>query len=230
MDWPKVGVCIPTYNRRTIVCATVDLLFKHLQYSGAVEYLVGCDGSDDTPLALDDFDDVTVLDTPSGGIGSNVNRLVELAHIQGCDLTITMDDDHHLVAPLNLDRHAAKLMSDAGAGRIHLLMEAVGDEHFDTYKFVAHLDRDHYWRVHWQSPEQFIMSFRPSLSHRRWWEVMGPLPEGLRTGETEGRYALHCKQQGLEGAGVDVLVPLTAPGRETWVHNAAPFSWNQRGF
>lgn len=229
MDWPKVGICIPSFNRASVVTRTVDLLHANLKYAGVVQVFVGCDGDDDSPHRLQRCG-AMVLDTPSGGIGANVNRLVDEAHRWGADITLTMDDDHHLVAPLNIDRHVAKLMDDAGAGRIHLLMEAVGDEHFAPYKFVAHLDRDHYWCVHWDSPEHFIMSFRPSLSHRRWWEVMGPLPERLRTGETEGRYALHCKQQGLNGAGVDVLVPLTAPGRETWVHNAAPFSWNQRGF
>lgn len=74
------------------------------------------------------------------------------------------------------------------------------------------------------------MSFRPNLIHaERWLSVMGYLPEGLRTGETEYRYAAHCKQMGLSGAGVNVLVPLLAHGAETWEHNNGGVSWNQLG-
>lgn len=231
MTWPDVAVLIPTFNRAEIVSRTVELIASHLRYSGRVSIYVGCDGDDDTPERLNGKP-CTVLARRAGaqrsGIGANVNRLLKAAQRAGCELFITMDDDHHLVAPLALDRHVSKLMRDASAGRIHLLMEAANDEHFDPYRFTATLDKDHYWRVHWDSPEHFIMSFRPNLTHLRWWEVMGYLPESLRTGETEWQYAQHCKNI-AHTAGVNVLVPLSAYGREHWQHNNGGKSWNQSG-
>lgn len=228
MDWPKVAVLIPTYNRAAIVSRTVDLLVSNLHYSGGwVEIFVGCDGDDDTPVQLRGMG-AQVLDQPSGGIGRNLNRLLKQAQAQGFEYFISLDDDHHLVAPLCLDRHVAKLRDDSSAAWIHLLMEAKHDEHFDSYKFTASLDSAHYWRVHWDSAEHFIMSFRPHLFHQRFLDVFGYLPEGLTTGRTEWEYAAQVKRIGPE-SGLNVLVPLTAHGAETWEHNNNGVSWNRMG-
>jgi hypothetical protein len=231
-----VAGCIPTFNRAEILLRSVELLRAHLSLSGGrITYLIGCDGSDDTPAQLARLrlstDELIIFAAPSGGIGKNLNRLMRYAReAMRADCIMSLDDDHHLVKPLSLDRHVNKLLTDTGSGRIHLLMEALHDEHFDTYQFRAELDRSHYWRIAWDSPEHFIMSFRPNIIHaERWLSVMGYLPEGLRTGETEYEYARHCKQMGLSGAGVDVYVPLTAPGAETWEHNNGGVSWNQQG-
>lgn len=241
-QWPDVAVLIPTYNRAQIVRRTVELLIANLLYNGRLFICVGCDGDDDTPDILRDLGyvsrgpagatslpNVIIYDNPSGGIGSNLNRLVRAAQSHRIEFFIGMDDDHHLIAPLCLDDHVRKLMSDKSAGWIHLLMEAKGDEHYDKYKFTASLDQDHYWRIHWDSAEHFIMSFRPHVFHQRWLDAMGFLPERLRTGETEYTYAAHCKNRGGLGVGVDALVPLRAYGAETWHHNNGGNSWNQRG-
>lgn len=234
-QWPDVAVLIPTYNRAQIVRRTVELLITNLHYSGRVSVCVGCDGDDDTSDVLAELNDeparrpVVIFGTPSGGIGSNLNRLIRAAQASRIEFFIGMDDDHHLIAPLCLDDHVRKLMSDMSAGWIHLLMEAKGDEHYDKYKFTASLDQDHYWRIHWDSAEHFIMSFRPHVFHQRWLDAMGFLPERLRTGETEYTYAAHCKNRGGLGVGVDALVPLRAYGAETWHHNNGGNSWNQRG-
>lgn len=229
MDWPGVAILIPTYNRSATVVRTVSLLFHNLKYSGPLRVFVGCDGDDDTAEALDLIHGVTVLSRPSGGIGRNLNRLIKTAQAAGFEYFISLDDDHHLVAPLRLDRHVAKLRDDERAGWIHLLMEAKNDEHFDSYQFVAALDASHYWRVAWNSPEHFIMSFRPHLFHQRFLDVFGYLPEGLKTGATEYAYASQVKQIGLSGGGVDVLVPLSAAGADTWEHNNGGVSWNKMG-
>lgn len=227
--WPDVAVLVPTYNRAPVVARTVELVLRNMQYSGRVSVHVGVDGTDDTVQAMLPYEmtgRVHVVNSPKRGLGANVNHLVRECK---ADYMIAMDDDHHLIAPLCLDRHVEKLQKDHRAAWIHLLMEARGDEHFDNYKFKAELDKDHYWRVDWQSAEHFIMSFRPHLFTRRWVQVMGMLPEGLKTGRTEYTYAAHVKQMGQSGVNVDVLVPLTAPGRETWAHDAAPESWNRKG-
>lgn len=227
--WPDVAVLIPTYNRAPVVAKTVEFVLRNMQYSGRVHVVVGVDGSDDTYGAVSPYVStgrVAITNSPRRGLGANVNHLVRTCH---SDYMIAMDDDHHLIGPLNLDRHVSKLQSDSRAAWIHLLMEARGDEHFNNYKFRAELDKDHYWRVDWQSAEHFIMSFRPHLFTKKWVQVMGMLPEGLKTGQTEWTYAQHVKQMGQGGANLDVLVPLTAYGRETWAHDAAPESWNRKG-
>lgn len=228
MDWPDIAILIPTFNRARIVPRTVDLIFAHMRYTGRLHVFVGCDGTDDTPAMLSGLQGVTVLSNPSGGIGSNLNRLIKAARATGHEYFISLDDDHHLVAPLNLDRHVAKLMTDPSAAWIHLLMEARHDDHFDSYQFTASLDRAHYWRVHWDSPEHFIMSFRPHLFHQRFLDVFGYLPEGLTTGRTEWEYAAQVKRVGPE-SGLNVLVPLIAHGAETWEHNNNGVSWNKMG-
>lgn len=233
-NWPDVAVLIPTYNRAQIVKRTVELLITNLRYSGRLHVAIGCDGDDNTADVMHDLRfnaraPIHVLDNPSGGIGANLNRLIRAAQSHRIEYFIGMDDDHHLIAPLCLDNHVRKLMTDASAGWIHLLMEARGDEHYDKYKFTASLDQDHYWRIHWDSAEHFIMSFRPHLFHQRWLDAMGFLPERLRTGETEYTYAAHCKMRGGLDVGVDALVPLIAHGAETWHHNNGGNSWNQRG-
>lgn len=232
--WPDVAVLIPTYNRAAIVRRTVEFVLSNLLYPGRILVFVGCDGNDDTPEQLAEVHvekdrQLVVLRDRAGGLGANANRLTRLAQSQGIDFFFGMDDDHHLVAPLRLDRHVRKLMTDHSAGWIHLLMEAKGDEHFDRYQFTASLDRDHYWRIHWDCAERFVMSFRPHLAHRRWFEVMGYLAEGLKTGETEWEYSGRTKVRGMAGAGVNALVPLVAHDAETWHHANGGVSWNQMG-
>lgn len=230
MNYPPVAVLIPTFNRASIVTRTVDLLLTNLQYSGDITIYVGCDGEDETPAALAWIGDaVKVLARPSGGIGRNLNRLIKLASADRHELFFSLDDDHHLVTPLCLDRHVKKLVTDTRAGWIHLLMEARGDESFDHYKFTASLDPDHYWRVDWNSEEHFIMSFRPHLFHKRFIDVFGYLPEDYKTGATEWQYAAQVKAIGVAGGGVDVLVPLRAYDAETWEHNNGGVSWNRLG-
>lgn len=228
MDWPDVAILIPTFNRAQTVKRTVELLFLNLRYAGRVRVYVGCDGSDDTEAALRPLQGVTVMSRPSGGIGCNLNRLIRAARADGCQYFISLDDDHQLVSPLCLDRHVAKLRDDSTAAWIHLLMEAKHDEHFDSYRFTASLDKSHYWQIKWESDEHFIMSFRPHLFHQRFLDVFGYLPEGLTTGRTEWEYAAQVKRIGPE-SGLNVLVPLTAPGAETWEHNNNGVSWNKMG-
>jgi glycosyltransferase involved in cell wall biosynthesis len=232
--WPDVAVCIPTFNRAATVRRTVELLFSNLHYQGDISVYVGCDGDDDTEDQLKQINvnpfyrGLVIFNDRAGGIGANINRLVSNALLKH-DYIVTLDDDHHLISRLTLDRHVLKLRDDLSAGRIHLLMEAQGDEHFDNYGFRATLDENHYWRVDWDSPEHFIMSFRPNITHRRWWDVMGFLPEGMKTGETEWAYARQVKERGIMGAGVNVLVPMCAYGFEHWHHNNGGVSWNRLG-
>lgn len=226
-----LGIYVPTFNRAAIVRRTVELLIQNVVYDGPIQIHVGVDGTDDTADKLHGLNEtpsrsIFVHPYPSGSLGANVNRMVMSMRQRGVKIMMGLDDDHWLVQPLMLDRHVRKLHEDSTAARVHLMLEAVGDDNWDSYDFVATLGKDYYWRVHWDSPGQFLMSFRPHLVHERWWESFGLLPEGLQTGRTEWEYSRYTKQAG-PGTGLNVFVPLTVPGREAWHHVGE--SWNRRG-
>lgn len=225
-EWPDVAIVIPTYDRALIVKRTVELLRKNLRYSGRLRFWVGCDGSDRTPSLLSDEPDVVTLSHPSGSFGSNLNRLHQAAWDAGCEFTVALDDDHWLMNPLRLDEHVAKLRDDESAGWIHLLLDAVGDEDNDGYKFVAHLDGRH-WVLQYDSPDEWPCSFRAHLSHRRFHEAVGPFAEGLQTGRTEYEFNQRAKRMGVAGQLPAVLVPLCSYGYQYWAHVGKSF--NKRG-
>lgn len=221
--WPDVSVLIPTYNRARIVARTVALLRRNLKYSGALKFYVGCDGSDDTPALFTNEPDVTVFPAPSGSLGANLNRLVAAAQ---SDCLLALDDDHWLMNPLRLDAHVDKLSNDPTAGWIHLLVDAVGDESNDGYKFVARLDGKH-WRLDYDSPDEWPCSFRSHLSHRRFHAAAGPFMEGIQSGRCEMEFNQRAKRLGIAGQLPSVLVPLCAYGFAYWAHVGQ--SWNKRG-
>lgn len=221
MMWPDVAVLIPTFNRAQIVKRTIELLRTNLRYSGALHYYVGCDGTDNTPDALSESA-VTLLTPPTGSLGANLNRLVW----NGCDVMLTLDDDHWLMNPIGLDEHVKRLSDDSTAGWVHLLVDAVGDESNDGYCFEAHLEGKH-WRLHYDSADEWPCSFRAHLSHRRFHDAAGPFPEGLPSGRTEWEFNQRAKQLGIAGKLPSVLVPLCACGFGYWAHVGQ--SWNKRG-
>lgn len=140
------------------------------------------------------------------------------------DMTLTLDDDHWLTKPMDVTPHIKKLVEDPTAGAIRLMQ--VGG-----HKLIATLD-EIYWRVRWDSPELYITSFRPTLRHRRFWEVYGMLPEGLRTGQTEESFCHRTLDiartrimQGLPP--VDVLIPLDVATESSWDH--VGHSWQLEG-
>lgn len=220
--WPDVAVLIPTYNRSKIVKRTIELLRKNLRYSGKVTVTVGVDGTDATPDALSGLD-VTMLTPPSGSLGANLNRLI---HAAPSDYLLALDDDHWLCNPLRLDEHVARLRDDPTSGWVHLLVDAVGDEANDGYKFVARLEGKH-WRLEYNSPDEWPCSFRAHLSHKRFHNAAGPFPEGIPSGQCEWVFNQHAKQLGIAGKLPSVLVPLCAYGFAYWAHTGD--SWNRKG-
>lgn len=217
------GVYIPTFNRPDVLEQTIVHLRKNLVTTHEWIVVVGVD--DEDPRAAEEglkkfSPQVVPLLGSSGSLGANVNRCIRFLANSGIELHMGMDDDHWLVGKLWMDAHLSKMQEDGSAGRIHLMMDATGDEHFDHYKFRATMMADRYWHVHWDSPERFMTSFRPHLVHQRWWDRFGMLPEGLNPGETEWFYSGHVKDNGLRSQ-LEVLVPLRANGFETWMHGMA---------
>jgi len=210
MDWPIIGILIPTFNRPTIVARTVELLRANLSYSGEIEYYV----SEDSAETVVDINasDVQVLRGPQRGLGANLNFL-----LRTCPHTILMqmDDDHHLIASLVLDKLVNHLMNEPDAGWMRLM--GVG---FHNYRATLN---GVYWYVDWESPGIYIPSTRPHIKHRRFIEAYGFYPEGLKLGATEEGYCHQCKNRAIQlrmasMPAPKVLVPLEVATEDSWLH------------
>ena len=220
-----LGVIIPTYNRAGTVADTLLSMCTYLRASMPVRFYVGCDGDDDTPRVVGDRlallgQALTVLDTPSGSLGANLNRLIRQARADGCEYLLQLDDDHQMTAPVDLSAHIATLSQRKyGIGWVRLW--GVG-----AHNYLANLVED-YWVVQWVSPEIYITSNRPHVKRADWMDTFGWYPEGVKLGLTEEGYCHQCRQIGINHpAAPRVAVPLehTELG---WTHTGQ--SWQLKG-
>lgn len=238
-DWPDVAVLIPTYNRVKILIDTIWLLEKNLHYSGKLQYFIGNDGDESIKHALDlskleneTMMRVNVYDGPRVtadkpvGLGDNLNMLIDKAMTWDIDYIFQLDDDHHLVKPMDLDPHVRQLMEHEDAGWIRLM--GIGSHHY-----TATLEGD-YWYVHWDSEgpySLYIPSNRPHLKHRRFHEFYGMYPEGLKLGQTEETFCHQCrnvwKKCNKDAKPPSVLVPLNSNSESAWKHVGV--SWQSKG-
>jgi glycosyltransferase involved in cell wall biosynthesis len=235
---PGVSVLIPTYNRANIVRGTVAFLNLNLLYDGPVTFIVGVDGDDNTAETLNSIRlpggrGLVVLDGPrrqglsDTGLGANLNMLMAASQD---DIVIQMDDDHHLVSPLNITPHVkhltgkstplpgCKSFSSEAAGWIRLM--GVG---FHSYTATL---RGMYWYVHWDSVGEYslyIPSNRPHIKHRRFHKHYGKYPVNMKLGETEEAFCHQCRNKANEHVGdrweiPHVLVPLNSQSETAWKH------------
>lgn len=209
--YPQLNVIIPTYNRPWIVKKTIELLRANLRYSGEVVYYLGVDGDRSTCKMFAGHADIVCTPGPNNGLGANLNRLIEGAD---SDYLFQLDDDHHLLEPLNLDRHIRELEWNKKVGWIRLMGMAYHD-------YCAKLVGE-YWHIYWQSPELYIPSNRPHLKHRRFHDYYGLYQEGLSLGETEESFCKQCKDH--DGHSIKVAVPLNDV---KWDHVGE--SWQLKG-
>jgi len=241
-DWPDVAVIIPTYNRVKILIDTIWLLEKNLHYSGQLHYFIGNDGDESVrhhilgfKLGSDTLVRIGVYDGPRrtykdsnrfAGLGANLNMLIDRAYKWDIDYLFQMDDDHHLVKPMDLDPHMVQLMDHEDAGWIRLM----GISH---HHYTATL-KGHYWYVHWDSEGDYslyIPSNRPHLKHRRFHDFYGMYPEGKKLGVTEETFCHQCRnvwRKCAEDANPpSVLVPLNSNSESAWKHVGE--SWQSKG-
>jgi glycosyltransferase involved in cell wall biosynthesis len=211
--FPPVSVIIPTYNRPWILKQTIQGLKRNLSYSGAVHFWIGADGDPSVGKMFAGHHDITVIRGPNRGLGANLNRLINSTPD---NYLFQLDDDHLLLKPLSLDRHAIKLRDDETTGWIRLMGVAYHD-------YIARLEES-YWRIYWQSPELYIPSNRPHLKHRRFHDHFGLYQEGLKLGETEEAFCQQCKDK---KSGPSVLVPLDVLTESGWDHIGE--SWQLEG-
>jgi hypothetical protein len=215
LNYPPVGVLIPTFQRHEIVTRTVILLRRHLRYSGRLLIFVAEDGPE-LP-ALDVFD-VQVSQGPQRGLGGNLNALWQAQDYAIC---LQMDDDYWLVGELDLDPHVQTLLREPQAGIVRLAGLA-------GHSYRAEL-RGAYWWLDWQSPELYLASNRAHLKHRRWQQAFSPYPESVSLAQTEIGYCAQCKALAqTPGDWPQVLAPLDVATESLWWH--AGGSWQNRGY
>lgn len=235
MTLPLLSVLIPSYNRPTIVAETLDRLLTHLVYPGPVEVLISEDGGQEAFAATFEACEPVgrrhaavqggherrplLFVGPQRGLGANLNHLMTLAR---ADLLLGLDDDHHLLGPLDMTPHAEALLADERIGYVRLM--GVGGHRYSA--FLVEWGGGHYWRLDWGGPELYVPSFRPHLRHRRFNLHYGPYPEGLRLGATEEAWCHQCKDHALKVGGPAVVVPLEQRDG-LWAHVGD--SWQLRG-
>ena len=215
MNWPAVGVLLPTFQRHEIVTRTVILLRRHLRYSGELRLYVSEDGPDLPSL---DAWDAQVSRGPQRGLGGNLNALWQ---VQEHDVCLQMDDDYWLVGELDLDPHVRVLLTEPQAGVVRLA-------HLAGHSYRAEL-RGAYWWLDWASPELYLASNRAHLKHRRFTQAFGAYPENVSLAETENSYCAQC--QALAQTPGDwplIFVNDTATTESLWWH--AGGSWQNRGY
>jgi len=205
MNWPTIGVIIPTFQRHEIVKQTVGLLQGNLRYSGEIKIMVSEDGPRLPSIPLDD---VMVVKGPSRGLGANLNSLLQAI---GTDFVLQSDDDNWLTGPLDLDAHVKQLLDDPLSGWIRL-------QYIANHILDARLD-GWYWHVSWDSPELYITSNKAHLKRRNWHDVFGLYPEGLNLAETENGFCHQCKRIAKgDGRWPQVLVPVNVQTETLWRH------------
>ena len=223
-DLPPIAVVVVTYQRAAILRQTLRGLAQHLRYAGELIYVIADDGStDDTHATIGDHADLvgntlTVV-TDRGGMGANTNMGLRTA-LTYTDLVFQLQDDMQLLEPLDLTPHAQWLLSHPQDGYIRLW--GVGG-----HRYTATLD-ERYWRIDWHSDELYIASDRPHLKHRRFHEVVGFYPEGLRTNVTEEAWCHQAKDAGRRGAPA-VLVPHALDIERNFEHLGYHSRWRDQG-
>lgn len=222
-----LAVLIPTFNRPSIVQRTVDQLLSNLRYQGQLLIYVGDDSdNDDTKRALHGYPAAMVVPAPKRGLGANLNMLLKTTSEQ---LIVQMDDDHQLIAPLDLTPHADKLIRETEAGWIHLMMNAQLNEHWDVSDFSLRGDDLRHWRIMPDSPCRFLASNQPHIKHRRVHDFYGIYGEPKKTweAETEFNERVQAMHREKPDEAPRFYVPVEAYGFRHWRHVGD--SYPQRG-
>lgn len=213
-----LSVLIPTYKRAAIVQRTVDLILSNLRHLGQVTIYVGDDAGDgETAAALRGYPSTMVLKTTGRGLGANLNTLLRAT---SDDLLVQLDDDHQLIAPIDVTPHVDKLVREPLAGWVHLMMNAQLNEHWIVSDFSLRGDDLRHWRIMPDSPCKFLASNQPHIKHRRVHQHYGLYAEPEKTWQQETEF--NERVQHMHRAEPDTsprfYVPVEAYGFRYWKH------------
>ena len=234
----SITVLIPTYNRPETVMKTVDLLNTNLVFDGSVRILIGDDGDEKHAVLSFPYhsrsgrwpSNVTVLDSPKRGLGSNLNFLLANAK---SDVVLQMDDDHWLVESLDVNQYYDDLVyGHIGIGWIRLFLGEREDYYGNQagyYKFTAK-NVGPYWYLMPRTTELYIPSNRPHLKLKAFHEMYGYYLEDIKLGHTEEAFC-HQFEDGFMKQGSDklwVTIPFFGLAMNQWKHVGN--SWQKEGF
>lgn len=206
-----ITIILQTYKRTDVALRTIAAARQHLHYPNLYWY-VADDGSPSAHMdAVMGAVGYTVgYHSERRGYGANANVAWHEANKVGA-LTLWLEDDWELRAPLDLYAYAALLMEreDIGMVRLGYLNPGIKGQ---TIAHGASL----YWALDHQPVEdwQCVFTGHPSLRHRRYREAYGDYPTGLHPGETELAYAYQYRI----GSGPSIVWPADYPQSGVFAH------------
>jgi glycosyltransferase involved in cell wall biosynthesis len=209
-----IGVLITTYQRAPLLADTIAALRTCVQLGPEqTALIIADDGSTDGThdLVRAACPNAHLVVTERGGLGANTNAGLRAAWALGCDVVLQLQDDMLLNAPLPLAAMAADLRRDPDLGWIRLWG-------LEGQTYTADL-KDRYWRVRWESDDDYIASDRPHIKTRALCQILGDYPEGLPILQTEPTWCQQAQRKALaHGSAPRVGVPLDWPTETGWLH------------
>lgn len=183
-----IAIILQTYQRTDYAVATIRAVKEHLRYGGALHWCVADDGSEPghvKAIVREIGDALALVRSERIGYGALANVMWEYA--DGItDLTLWLEDDWELSAPLDLTPYAQLLADDTSIGMVRL-----GHVPGDSDVQEVTLDGIAYYEF--LKSTSYFFSGNPSLRHKRFRECYGPYPVGEQPGETERIYDSHIR-------------------------------------
>jgi|ERR1051325_735329 hypothetical protein len=211
----SIVIVLQTYKRTDYCLRTIAAAREYLRYPD-LRWYVADDGSSEghvtTVLAALDGAPLVGWHSHRRGYGGNANVAWAAADSIGA-LTLWLEDDWELRAPLDLYPYAALLMETSEVGMVRL--------------GVLNLDiRARTWahsgRVYWKLDKEPhiegtpVFTGHPSLRHKRYRDAYGWYPEGLGPGDTELAYAYQFRMGRQDAPGI--VWPADYPSQGLWGH------------
>jgi hypothetical protein len=204
MEWPKVSILIVTYDRIKEIKRTIYALKKHLKYQGELLWHLADDHSpgnyiDDIKREFS-YLNFSATITDRKGWGKNVNKA--LVHCwANSDYVFLNEDDRPPIKNYDLTSGVAVLMSKDDANKPGAATERkpIGMVRYDGIaghwlnlelrEAKTEIGNINYLHVLKNSPFLNCYSNRPALTHRRFYDSYGMIPEGKGLADTESSYA-----------------------------------------
>jgi hypothetical protein len=196
-----ITVILQTYKRTDVALRTIAAARQHLRYGNLLRWYVADDGSpaEHVGAVLEAVGgDLIAHHSVRRGYGANANAAWDAVDPSGA-LTLFLEDDWELRAPLDLYPYAALLMETHEIGMVRL-----GVLNLDVRGRTWAHGGQVYWKLDHEPHLEGTPVFtgHPSLRHRRYRQAYGDYPEGLLPGETELAYAYQFRQGSQDGPGI----------------------------
>lgn len=210
-----ICIILQTYCRTAYALRTIAAAREYLRYPD-LRWYVADDGSpvEHVGAVMDALTGARVAGAHSvrRGYGGNGNVAWTAADEIG-RLSLWLEDDWELRAPLDIYPYACLLMETDAIGMVRL-----GVLNLDVRgRTWGHGDRV-YWKLDKEPHIEGTPVFtgHPSLRHRRYRDAYGWYPEGLGPGDTELAYAYQFRMGPQDAPGI--VWPADYPSQGLWGH------------